>query len=187
MLQTCATDEAFLDLTGTIPTELVLLSHLALLDLSHSPNLVGTIPTQLLGYSTYEQSLQLRALYLEHTGLSGRFPEPPPSAAIAAGTAKRSSIIEIPLNDLRISASPGIQQYGLPSRIFFQEMSQLTYMQWSIPQESANETTTNNTPETPGMMLGSSRTSDTTGTYTAGTIPTELGFLTRLSGLSLGT
>lgn len=137
----------------------MLLSHLVLVDLSHSPNLVGTVPSWLLGYptkrstakSTQRQFLGVNALYLESTGLSGRLPEP-----------SHTTEDDLPLRDLRISASVGVQQYGLPSDTFFRLMTQLTYLEWSLP-------------ELP----------DEVRTFTAGTIPTELGYLTRLSGLSL--
>ena len=165
-------DEHTIDLKGTIPTELLLLSNLELLDLSNSPQLVGTIPHQILGYSrVYQQNngskaLQLQGLYLESTGLSGRFPELPPSKTV------HPMAVQPPPRDLRISDSPGVQQYGLPSGAFFHEMSQLTSMRWSLTRDSS--------PKEGDQNTTISRT------FIARTVPTELGLLTNLRGLFLG-
>jgi hypothetical protein len=171
--------ETNLDLTGSIPTELALLTHLVLLDLSSSPHLVGTIPAFLLGGSM-NMNNNLQALYLERTGLTGRLPEPDEG---------------ILLTDLRLSSTPGIQQYGLPTDpLFFQRMAHhLKWFQWSQevtaaepppaaepaePRQDASGGGTDQKKNPAGMGI------DTT---SSGTIPSELGLLTRLKGLSLGT
>lgn len=143
-------DEKSLDLTGSIPTELALLTHLALLDLSSSPNLEGTFPSSLWG-----RNMKLQALYLETTGLTGRLPQPSEGLS---------------LTDLRLSSTPGIQQYGLPTAQFFQRMSHLKWFQWS--QETG--------------VKDDAAAAETFTEASSGTIPSELGLLTRLEGLSLG-
>ena len=105
-------DEPSMDLKGTIPSELALLSHLIFLDLSSSPNLVGSIPRSV--------SPHLQALYLEHTGITGSLPR------------------ELDrLTDLRISFSPGMQQQGLPS--FLHHLSQLQFFEWRQQVEPRNK------------------------------------------------
>lgn len=127
--------EASLDLKGTIPSELTLLSHLKLLDLSYSPHLVGSLPTFL--------STNFQALYLEHTGIVGQLPT-----------------LMASLTDLRISFSPAAQRDGLPE--FLHHLTNLEWIEWS--QDPTQNVTVSK----------------------SGTIPTELGLLTRLQGLSLG-
>ncbi len=123
-----------MDLTGTIPSELNLLTPLKLLDLSYSPNLIGSLPESL-------SFANLQALYLEHTGIEGPLPTLMDS-----------------LTDLRISFTPAMQQYGLPS--FLYHLTKLEWIEWSQNQTEL--------------------------TRSGRVIPTELGLLTELQGLLLG-
>ena len=120
-------DDPALDLIGTIPKELTLLSQLRLLDLSYSPNLEGSLPVPLSPY--------LQALYLEHTGVAGRLPSALPA-----------------LTDLRITFTPRMQQHGIPS--FLHRLTKLEWLEWSqqAQADSNGDTSTGTIPTELGHL-----------------------------------
>jgi Leucine-rich repeat (LRR) protein len=147
-----------MNLVGSIPLELTLLTRLQLLDLSYSPSLVGTVPMQLFEH--------VQALYLQETALTGLWQDSSPPSTTSSTLATLSA-----LTDLRISAHQGPLTSDLAGMIAL--LRHLKWLEWE-PATSL--------PSTGGVAVNS-----TSSTFPQSTesIPTEIGHLTHLQGLSL--
>ena len=85
------------------------------------------------------------------------------------------------LTDLRLSSTPGIQQFGLPGvDLFFERLQHLKWFRWSQEATFGTEDDEDEGNKTNHSVLGVTAAS-------SGTIPSQLGLLTPLKGLSLGT
>lgn len=149
------------DLQGSIPPELGLLTDLVLLNLSESPGLIGSLPVTVL--SALEPHLE--ALYLEATSLEGPLPWPLPNQTSDPPV----------LQELRVSESPGIQADGLPQDpLVWDQWRGLQLLGWSQTKRLREYGNPSNAVQLPPASM-------------VGKIPSELGLLSHLEYLYLGT
>jgi hypothetical protein len=158
-----------LNLEGSIPLELTLMTHLRLLDFSNSPFLVGTLPSQSLLH-------HVEALYVQHTAMTGLWADRPSSLDFAGKngntttttTAATSGNTTFALIDLRLSAQQGPLDSSTVTLL--RNLKWLEWKKWRWHSSSSND----------DDILPTS-----INLTTSATIPTEIGYLTGLQGLLL--